>query len=282
MAEVTPTRWDPFRELSPFARLFEDLFNEQRARPEAFRSPAVDIDETDDAYELSAEIPGVARDDLSIEIQEGVLTLRGEKRARHEPGKTRKAHWTERSYGPFARSFRLPVDAEVDKVKASFEQGVLEITVPKRPESKPQTIAIRRPRRGLELARFVLLFRGGMWVRRSTQGPAGAVVLLALFTASGCATVPPDEALARADAAIEAAENAGAAVYAPLPLRKAKDELKAAQLAMEDERYIEARRGAEKAEVEAQLAAAETRRERSREAAEELSLSVEAVAGEVR
>jgi HSP20 family protein len=145
MAE-TPARWDPFRELSPLTRIFEDFLGERRP-PSAAPAPAVDIAETDDGYELSAEIPGVRRDELAIEVHDGVLTLRGEKlRSRSAEDGGRRRHWMERSYGPFTRSFRLPADAQADQVSASFEDGVLEVRIPKRPESKPRAIEIKERR----------------------------------------------------------------------------------------------------------------------------------------
>jgi HSP20 family protein len=145
-------RWDPFRELArgePFAalrefggfgRLFDELFTE-RART-GILSPAVDITEAEDHYLVTAEVPGAKRDDLTIEVQENVLTIRGEKRSERDE-KTEKGRWLERTYGSFSRSFTLPADADADRVSARMEDGVLKLEIGKLPEAKPQTIAIK-------------------------------------------------------------------------------------------------------------------------------------------
>jgi HSP20 family protein len=146
------SRWDPFRELgelepwnsfgglSRLGRVMEDAFGE-RART-AGLTPAVDVTETEDHYEVTAEVPGVKRDDVVVELHEGVLTVRGEKRSEHEE-KDGKRRWLERSYGTFSRSFSLPRDADPDQVDASFKDGVLTVRISKAAEAKPQTIAIK-------------------------------------------------------------------------------------------------------------------------------------------
>jgi len=142
-------RWDPFRELERWAGL-SDLpafrlarrAGEAQGEAAAMVSPAVDITEADDKYVVTAEIPGVKKDDLTIEIQDGVLSIRGEKRSEREE-KKEKARWLERSYGAFTRAFTLPADAAPDKVSASFENGILKIEIAKRAEAKPKTIAIK-------------------------------------------------------------------------------------------------------------------------------------------
>jgi HSP20 family protein len=140
------TRWDPFGELalrgfSPgFDRMLEEFF--ASARPAPGLQPALDVTETDDRYTISVEVPGVKRSDLSIDVHEGVLTLRGEKRSEREESKE-KARVLERSYGAFSRSLLLPADGDAERIEARFADGVLQLTIPKRPEAKPKTIAIR-------------------------------------------------------------------------------------------------------------------------------------------
>jgi HSP20 family protein len=147
MKEKEVVRWDPFRDLERWmglrewpgrrlGRVFGDV-----GEP-AMVSPAVDITEAEDKYVVSAEIPGVKKDDLTIEIHDGVLSIRGEKRSEREE-KKEKARWLERTYGAFTRSFSLPADAAADKVTASFENGVLKVEIAKRAEAKPKTIAIK-------------------------------------------------------------------------------------------------------------------------------------------
>jgi HSP20 family protein len=143
-------RWDPFRDLErwmglrdwPGRRLGRLLGELGEPATAAMVSPAVDITEADDKYVVTAEIPGVKKEDLTIEIQEGVLSIRGEKRSEREE-KKEKARWLERTYGAFTRSFTLPADAASDRVTASFENGVLKIEIAKRAEAKPKTIAIK-------------------------------------------------------------------------------------------------------------------------------------------
>ena len=96
--------------------------------------PSVDIKEQDDSYLISAELPGMEDKDVSVEVQDDLLTLRGEKRAEREE-KDKSYHLTERSYGSFSRSFRLPPDADAGQASASFSKGVLSISVPKSAEA---------------------------------------------------------------------------------------------------------------------------------------------------
>lgn len=96
--------------------------------------PAVDIKEQDSSYLISAELPGMDEKDIAVEVQDDLLTVRGEKRAEREE-KDKGYHLTERSYGSFTRSFRLPPEADAGKASASFSKGVLSISVPKSAEA---------------------------------------------------------------------------------------------------------------------------------------------------
>lgn len=94
--------------------------------------PAVEIAETDAALTLTAELPGMTRDDVQVEVDGDVLTLRGEKReSRAEPGEDVRYHLVERSYGSFHRAFTLPATVDRDAITATFEQGVLTLALPK-------------------------------------------------------------------------------------------------------------------------------------------------------
>jgi HSP20 family protein len=141
------TRWDPFGELgfrsfgSGLDRILQDLFGEPTRSPAALR-PAVDVTETDDRYSITVEVPGVKKGDIHVDVHEGVLTIRGEKRSEREETKE-KARLLERSYGAFSRSMLLPGDADGDRIEALFTDGVLQLTIPKRPEAKPKPIAIK-------------------------------------------------------------------------------------------------------------------------------------------
>ena len=136
-------RWSPFREFGSFSSRLAHLMEERSGeRLRQVLSPPVDISESDDAYTITVEVPGVKKDDLTIDIQEGVLSSRGEKRIEREEKKD-KGRRLERSYGSFCRSFSLPSNADADCVKAKFHDGVLTITLPKTAESKPTTIVVQ-------------------------------------------------------------------------------------------------------------------------------------------
>ncbi len=96
----------------------------------------------DDSYLISAEVPGVNKGNLTVEVHDRALTIRGEKKSEREETKD-KARRLERSFGAFSRSFTLPADADDEKIAAQFDDGVLKLTIAKRPEAKPQQVAIR-------------------------------------------------------------------------------------------------------------------------------------------
>ena len=93
-------------------------------------SPRVDVGEDEKRYEISAELPGMDEEDIDVTIDHGVLMLKGEKKQESDR-EEKDFHVTERSYGSFQRSFRLPEDVEADKVSASFKKGVLKVALPK-------------------------------------------------------------------------------------------------------------------------------------------------------
>jgi HSP20 family protein len=155
MAEEQPkklARWDPFRDLdlfegwgslrdpTRFARLLDDVFGERRGARQLV--PAMDVDESDDQYAITVEVPGVAKEDVTVEVHENVMTIRGEKKSERE-GKKEKSRWVERRFGSFSRSFTLPSNADPEKVKATFQDGILRIEIAKSEESKPKVIAIK-------------------------------------------------------------------------------------------------------------------------------------------
>lgn len=150
-------RWDPFADLDALgqwsalqdlappsgrlARLLESAFGES-ARPPRGLSPAVDIHEDAKQYTITVELPGTRKEDVSVELHDGVLTIRGEKRSEREE-KKEKRRWVERSYGSFTRSFSLPGDADAEHIDAGFKDGVLTLAVRRTEQSKPRTVAIR-------------------------------------------------------------------------------------------------------------------------------------------
>lgn len=142
------TRWRPFRDLvrmqDEMDRIFDEFFGRPLVRTEWIEgvwSPSVDISETKDNLVIKADMPGMNREDVKISIHDNILTLRGEKKQEKEE-KEANYHRIERSYGSFCRSFTLPTSVKADKVKASFKDGVLNITLPKTEEAKPKEIPI--------------------------------------------------------------------------------------------------------------------------------------------
>jgi HSP20 family protein len=103
--------------------------------------PAVDIYETEGSLVVEAELPGVDSKDIDVSIDEGVLTLKGERRLEKEV-KEENYHRVERAYGMFQRSVRLPSDVDADAIKANFDSGVLKVSVPKVEPKKPKSIPI--------------------------------------------------------------------------------------------------------------------------------------------
>jgi HSP20 family protein len=104
-------------------------------------TPAVDIHETGDGFVIKAELPGVSKDDVSVDVHQNTLTLRGQRK--HEADvKQDKYHRVERAYGSFQRSFVLPTVVDQEKVQATYKDGVLELHLPKSEVAKPKRIAI--------------------------------------------------------------------------------------------------------------------------------------------
>ncbi len=104
--------------------------------------PALDVHENDDRYTVTVELPGMGKDDVTVEIEEGMLTIRGEKKSEREE-KEEKPRFVERRYGAFSRSFSLPRDADPDRIEAGFDKGVLTLTIPRSEAAKPRSVAIK-------------------------------------------------------------------------------------------------------------------------------------------
>jgi len=137
---------DLFERLAPFARgigrgSLGDLVGDPAASGRTF-APAVDISENEDAFIVAAELPGTKPEDVQVEVHDGVLTLRGEKKS-ERTSENEHARYVERSFGSFSRSFRLPENADADKVEAGYGEGVLTLTIGKRAEARPRTVEIQ-------------------------------------------------------------------------------------------------------------------------------------------
>jgi HSP20 family protein len=126
-----------------FRRMLGDPWdNALRATRAEIPFPAIDIVENEKAYVVTSELAGCNRDDVSVEIHEGTLTIRGEKKSERSE-ENEQSRWTERTYGSFHRSFRLPADAASEKIDASFKDGVLTVEIARIEESKPQVVRIK-------------------------------------------------------------------------------------------------------------------------------------------
>lgn len=101
----------------------------------AMSNPAIDVTESDTAYEIAAELPGMDEKNVDVTLANGVLTIKGEKKEEREE-KKKDYYLSERSFGSFERSFRLPDSVDTAKIDAAFKNGILNITLPKTPEAK--------------------------------------------------------------------------------------------------------------------------------------------------
>ena len=131
-----PTR-NPFRFYSPF-------FAPIRVKTDTNTynwAPSVDVSETEDNFEVRAELPGVAQDDLHVSVKDNLLTLSGEKR-QEKVDDTQSYRRVERRYGNFQRKFALPPEVETDDIKAEFSDGVLTLSIPKAEAAKPTEVPI--------------------------------------------------------------------------------------------------------------------------------------------
>ncbi len=142
-------KWDPFRDLNILQdrmnRLFEDAGRGIRRSDEpastTIWSPAVDIYETEGEIVVQAELPGMDRKDISLNLENNVLTIRGDRQFKKET-KEDNYHRIERSYGGFSRSFSIPTTVDEDKIRADYKDGVLRIALPKKEQAKPKQIQI--------------------------------------------------------------------------------------------------------------------------------------------
>lgn len=141
-------KWDSFDGLNRMQSRMNELFDEVFGRSPMVSAtagnlwhPAVDILESHDAYLVRAELPGMKKDDVRLEVREGTLTLSGERKF-DEPAKGVEYRRSERTSGKFSRSFYLPQKIKQDDIKASFRDGILEIHIPKVEEAKAKQIPI--------------------------------------------------------------------------------------------------------------------------------------------
>lgn len=147
---MTLIRWEPFRELDDIFARYNPIFGrlpagrmagaEQSELPAW--APVANISETDAEYLIKAELPEVSKEDVKVTVDEGVITISGERRKEAEH-KDEKVHRIESYYGNFSRSFRLPEDADVAAIQAESKNGILKVRVPKKPAARARTVEVQ-------------------------------------------------------------------------------------------------------------------------------------------
>ena len=141
---MTLTRYSPFRAFDETGlQLFQDSLNRFFSEPATSRpwTPHVDVLETENEIVVKADLPGVDEKDIDIKIENGTLTLKGERKVENDD--TEKGyHRIERGYGSFVRCFSVPTSVDPEKVNASYKSGVLSVTLPKKEAAKPRSIKV--------------------------------------------------------------------------------------------------------------------------------------------
>ena len=143
-------RWDPFRELEDMSTRLNRVFGQPLTRRSgeedgtffADWAPAIDVQETDAEYLMKADLPEVKKEDVKVDVRDGILTVEGERKQEKEE-KGKKFHRIERSFGSFERTFLMPEDANGLKLTAEFKDGVLRVHMPKNPAAQPKKIDVK-------------------------------------------------------------------------------------------------------------------------------------------
>ena len=144
------TRWEPTREMMTLREAMDRLFDDAFTRPfsltreggSTWSSPAIDMYQTDNDVVVKADLPGIKADEVQINVNGDVLTIKGETKQQDEK-KDKSWHIREHRWGAFERSIRLPGGVIADRANADFDNGVLTITLPKSEEVKPRTITVK-------------------------------------------------------------------------------------------------------------------------------------------
>jgi HSP20 family protein len=145
----SPYIWDPFGDLTGLQYEMNRLFNASLGRSprkgqeitESAWAPAVDVYNNKDNLVIKADLPGMTQKEIDVSVEDGVLKIRGEKK-KEEEVKENNYYRFERAYGSFERSFSLPTNVDATKIKAAYKDGVLQLTLPKKEETKPKQIKV--------------------------------------------------------------------------------------------------------------------------------------------
>jgi HSP20 family protein len=146
---MTIVRWDPFRNMSTLQDRINRIFDETTSRSQDYDvevsqcdwRPVVDIYDSEKAIVVNAELPGVSKESITLDVKENILTLKGERKSDAEVSKE-NYYRMERCFGTFERAFTLPSTVDPGKITANFKDGVLKIEIPKPEEKKPKQISI--------------------------------------------------------------------------------------------------------------------------------------------
>ena len=143
--ERRPAYWRPLFGLrglqDEMNRMFSDFFDETGETKLSQLTPSLDVVDGKDDIRVHVELPGIAREDVDISLKDDLLTIRGEKKEKKE-AKEENRYYVERSYGSFSRTINLPAKVQADRVKASYKDGVLEISLPKSQEAKMREVHV--------------------------------------------------------------------------------------------------------------------------------------------
>jgi len=142
-----PVRWDPFKDLESFSSRLNQLLgppaqNRHDDMMFADWSPALDVEETDQEYVLKTDLPEVKKENVKIGIEDGVLTIEGERKY-EKTDTSKRLHRMERSYGKFVRRLSVPTEVDQQKVAADFKEGVLTVHLPKSPSARPRKVDVK-------------------------------------------------------------------------------------------------------------------------------------------
>jgi HSP20 family protein len=143
-------RWDPFRDLASIQNELNRLFGQTFVGGEQLGTgtgrtwvPPLDMFERNDRFVVSVELPGIEPGDVEVSVEDSTLTIKGHREFVHEDTSDESFQRIERRYGAFSRTVTLPSAADVERVEASFDKGVLTVEIPKREESKPRKITVK-------------------------------------------------------------------------------------------------------------------------------------------
>jgi HSP20 family protein len=149
---AVPVRWQPYNETVSLSDVMDRILNRAFVHPfsdfdlasywDGTRPMPIDVIEDKDGYTVKASVPGIKPEDLDINIENNVVTIRAERKAEENKDED-TVRWQERYYGKLERCFTLPVEVDADKVKAELEHGVLKLSLPKAETAKPKTIQVK-------------------------------------------------------------------------------------------------------------------------------------------